>query len=199
MRWQTGETRHAVVFIADNLDVAAPGLAPTCAARRVSDGTVLSAPTVAEVGGGFYRFSFTAPSNDSFVFLVDAGATLDNAHRYVPVEIPAGGYPDQLDAAVSSRSSAAAVAAVQADTTTLLARLTSARAALLDNLDAAITSRESAATGATIIAFVDELETRLTAARAILLDNLSRLDVAVSTRATPADVVDAPEIGGTFR
>lgn len=92
--------------MANNTDAAATGLTPTVSARRVSTGAVLTAPAASEVGDGFYSFSFTAPANDSFVFLVDGGATLDNAHRYIPMEVPAGGYPDNLDVAVSTRSPA---------------------------------------------------------------------------------------------
>lgn len=118
MRWAEGETRRAVVWFADNDDAPATGLSPTCVARRVSDGQVLAAPTVSEVGSGFYSFAFTAPSDDSFVFLVDGGGTLNSAHRYVPVEVPAGGWVDLVDVAVSSRATPADVAVtVESDPT----------------------------------------------------------------------------------
>lgn len=86
------------------------------------------------------------------------------------------------------------VDALEGDTATLLARLTSGRASNLDNLDATISSRLAAAAYTapdnagitTIIAYVDELESRLTSTRAALLDNL---DAAVSSRAaTGADM-----------
>lgn len=75
---------------------------------------------------------------------------------------------------------AAATNAILSDTATLLARITAARAALLDELDPA--------TAGKMAAEVDVLIGRLTAARAALLDNLASLDAAVSSRATPAQV-----------
>lgn len=179
MRWTTGETRRAVFWLASNTDVAATGLAPTVTARRVSDGAALAAPAATEVGDGFYSFAFTAPSSDSFVFLVDGGAALDAAHRYVPLEVPAGGYVDNADVATSTRSSAV-------DAATLLARLTATRAGALDLLDAATSTRATTAQLSTVQLLVDDLETRLSAARALLLDNL---DAAVSSRATAASLV----------
>ena len=76
-----------------------------------------------------------------------------------------------MDAAVSTRASAA-------DVQTLLARLTAARAALIDRLDAAVSSR---ATPADVPAAPD-------------VSALARLDVAVSTRAAPADIPAAPDL-----
>lgn len=58
---------------------------------------------------------------------------------------------NNMDISISSRASATAVAAVQADTTTLTARLTSLRAALLDNLSF-LDSGVSASVGATAAA-----------------------------------------------
>ena len=76
-----------------------------------------------------------------------------------------------MDAAVSTRASAA-------DVQTLLARLTAARAALIDRLDAAVSSR---ATPADVPAAPD-------------VSALARLDVAVSTRAQPSDIPAAPDL-----
>lgn len=115
-----------------------------------------------------------------------------------------------LDATVSSRASATALAAVQvdadalqADTATLLARLTSGRAALLDNLadlDAAISSLGSPAQASALAAVqadADALQAdtatllaRLTSGRAGLLDNLADLDASVSSLGSPAQAAD---------
>jgi hypothetical protein len=81
----------------------------------------------------------------------------------------------RIDAAVSTRSTYAG--GDTAGTTTLLSRLTSTRAGLLDNLDAAVSTRSTYAGGDT--SGTTTLLSRLTAIRAGLLDNL---DVAVSTR-----------------
>jgi antitoxin component HigA of HigAB toxin-antitoxin module len=87
-----------------------------------------------------------------------------------------------LDAAVSSRSTYAG--ADTAGTTTLLLRLTSGRALLLDNLNAAITTRMAAAsyvtppTPPTVVQIRQELDSNST--------KLANLDAAVSTRSTYA-------------
>jgi hypothetical protein len=81
----------------------------------------------------------------------------------------------RIDAAVSTRSTYAG--GDTPGTTTLLSRLTSTRAGLLDNLDAAVSTRSTYAGGDT--SGTTTLLSRLTAIRAGLLDNL---DVAVSTR-----------------
>lgn len=133
-------------------DTPGTGLSPVVTARRVSDGVVLTAPTVVAVGSGFYRFAFTAPTSDSYVFLVDA-ATLTGTHRYVPMEIPAGGYLDLIDVATSTRATQASVTALGApaqatDMATLLGRLTATRASLLDTLtllDVAVSTRATPA------------------------------------------------------
>ncbi len=75
---------------------------------------------------------------------------------------------DNLDTAVSSRATAAAVASVQADTdalqvdtATLLSRLNSARAANLDNLDAAISTRATASALAAVQADTDDIQSKI--------------------------------------
>lgn len=81
----------------------------------------------------------------------------------------------RIDAAVSTRASQASVdtvdnlldteiAALQADVTTLLARLTALRAAAIDNLDAAISTRASQATADSIEADTQDIQSRLPAA-----------------------------------
>lgn len=99
-----------------------------------------------------------------------------------------------VDATVSSRASSSGLAQVQTDVTTLLGRLTSTRAGLLDllsNLDAAISTRATQAEATADPTGVTTLLGRLTTTRAALLDSLTLLDVAVSSRATPADVTGA--------
>lgn len=196
-RWQTSEARSAAVFFRDSSGNPVTGLTPT-ATSNYKDGTAgAPAATVTEVGNGFYRVGLaSAPTKDVLV-RVDGGGTLSTT-RYVPLEIPVGGYVDNVDAATSSRASAAALATVQADTddlqssmATLLSRLTATRAALLDslvNLDAAISSRATHAEATSDTPGTATLLGRLTAFRAALLDQLAYLDVAVSTRATAADL-----------
>lgn len=160
-RWQTSEGRVAAVFFRDSSGAPVTGLTPT-ATSAYKDGTAgAPAATVAEVSGGFYRVSFaTAPTKDVLV-RVDGGATLSTT-RYAALEVPVGGYVDSIDAAITSRASAAAVSALSAAIT-------------------ALGSPAQATDTATLLA-------RLTSSRATLLDLLSHLNVDVSTRATPADV-----------
>lgn len=152
MRWQTGEQREAVFYLDDAAGVPQTGLAPTVVALRVSDGTVLPPPAVAEVGSGFYRFTFTAPAAGSYVFLADGGAALEAA-RFVPLEVPVGGYVDRIDVALSTIEGLIADLgdpAQAADVATLLARLTAARAALLDHLDVDVSTRQPYTVGGDI-------------------------------------------------
>ena len=195
IRQQTSEARDHVVFITDDDGVPLTGLTPTALAWRIGDGASLTAPTVSEIGGGFYKVA-TGALAASAVIRVDRGTT--GTARYIVLEAVVGGYVDSIDATVSSRATAAALATAQADITTLLGRLTSTRAALLDslsNLDATISSRASSAAVAGVQSDTDALQLdtasllgRLTSTRASLLDALSLLDVAVSTRATPDDL-----------
>lgn len=158
-RWQTSEGRTAAVFFRDTTGAPVTGLTPT-ATSAFKDGTAgAPAATVTEVGNGFYRIGFaSAPTKDVLV-RVDGGGTLTTT-RYIALEVPVGGYVDSIDALISSRATAAAVTALssaitalgspaqasaltavqadtdalQLDTATLLARLTSARAAAMDFL-----------------------------------------------------------------
>jgi hypothetical protein len=103
---------------------------------------------------------------------LDVNAEADAALAVVGLTTTVTG---RIDAAVSTRSTYAG--GDTPGTTTLLSRLTSTRAGLLDNLDAAVSTRSTYAGGDT--SGTTTLLSRLTAIRAGLLDNL---DVAVSTR-----------------
>ena len=62
----------------------ATGLAPTITIRRVSDGvSVITAASMTELGGGFYRYNFTGfdPAQE-YAIVCDGGATLDATDRY---------------------------------------------------------------------------------------------------------------------
>lgn len=110
---------------------------------------------------GFYRYLLTIPS-----------AWLD---LIVEVTHSLPGNVDQTaELAVVSSVTALGSPAQATDVATLLARLTSARAAALDLLDVAVSTRASAAS--------------YTAARAALLD---RLDVLLSSRAAVTDIASA--------
>ena len=188
-RWQTSEARVAAVYFEDPAGpTPLTGLSPTAAVYH-KDGTA-GAPTatVAEIGGGFYRVTFSAAPTKDLVVRVYGGTSTAG---YAAQEVPVGGFPDYIDAAISSRATASALATAQADLTTLVGRITATRAALLDNLanlDAAISTRATHAEATADTAGTTTLLGRLTATRAGLLDALALLDVAVSTRATPADV-----------
>jgi hypothetical protein len=193
-RWQTSEARTAKVFLRDSTGNPMTGLTPTAVTQH-ADGTAgAPAASVTEitVGGsrGFYLVTLAGAPTKDVVVRVDGGATLTTT-RYVALEIPVGGYVDSVDATTSSRATAAAQTAMQTDITTLLTRLSAARALLLDNLanvDAAISTRATHAEATGDTAGTTTLLARLTATRAGLLDALSLLDVAVSTRADSAAV-----------
>lgn len=96
------------MFFRDATGAPVTGLTPTAVVLH-KDGTG-GAPTatVAEVGSGFYRVSLSAaPVKDLFV-RVDGGGSLTST-RYVALEVPVGGYVDDLDATVSSRATPADV------------------------------------------------------------------------------------------
>jgi hypothetical protein len=142
--------------------------------------------------------------------LIDAGATgADPWDTLLPGSYAAGSAGDivgrNLDVTVSSRSTYAG--ADTSGTTTLLGRLTSTRAGLLDNLDAAVSTRSShsaadvwAVGTRTLTAFTiavditsaaasliwDKLLTGITTASSIGKLIKDNLDAAVSTRSTYA-------------
>ncbi|MCU1590028.1 MAG: hypothetical protein JWP11_1284, partial [Frankiales bacterium] len=143
-RWQTSEARTAAVFFRDTSGAPVTGLTPTGTAAYKDGSAGAPAVTVTEISLGFYRVSFASNPTKDLIVRVDGGGSLTTT-RYVALEVPVGGYVDQVDATTSSRASSTAVAGVQTDTTSLLGRLTAIRAGLLDNLDAAVSSRSSSA------------------------------------------------------
>jgi hypothetical protein len=161
IRQQTGENRTHRVFLTDDDGLPLTGLTPTALAWRASDGASLPAPAVEEVGGGFYRVLTGAIVADA-VIRVDRGSP--GAGRYVALEVIVGGYVDSLDATVSSRATAAAVAALGAPAQG--ADLVSVQAVLVAAVDALGTPAQDVA---------------LDAARVELL-------ALIGTRATPDDV-----------
>ena len=68
-------------------------LSPTWESLYAADGTDKSgaAPTISEIGGGWYKFELTFggdPFNvPELVGVIDAGSSLSNYERYVPVTI----------------------------------------------------------------------------------------------------------------
>lgn len=149
-RWTTSEARVAAVYFEDPAGpTPLTGLSPVAVVYH-KDGTG-GAPTatVAEVGGGFYRVTLSAaPTKDLLVRVYGGTSTAG----YAAQEIPVGGYVDYIDAAISSRATALALAVAQADidllqvdTATLLSRLTTLRAAALDFLDVAVSTRATPA------------------------------------------------------
>lgn len=151
-------------------------------------GTYTSGGFVADgARAGYYEFDppdAAVASGAAWVAIRLYGAT-NMEDTSIEIELDAVDYQDgtafglsRIDAAISSRSTYSG--SDTAGTTTLLARLTSTRAGLLDNLDAAISTRSTYAGGDT--AGTTTLLGRLTSTRAGLLDNL---DAAISTRLAP--------------
>jgi hypothetical protein len=173
-RWQTSEGRVAAVFFRDSNGAPVTALTPT-ATSNYKDGTAgAPAATVAEVANGFYRITFAAAPTKDVLVRVDGGATLTTT-RYAALEVPVGGYVDNVDAQIS----------------TLTGRLTATRAALLDNLsnlDALVSSRATHAEATSDTPGTTTLLARLTALRAGYLDALTLLDVAVSSRIAANDM-----------
>jgi hypothetical protein len=107
-----------VVFFS-NAGVPATGLTPTIGVyKKVSDGTdVTPAPTVSEIGGGFYKFPATPA--EALVVRMNGGGTLPAAEKYKVMQIT----PNDagLDAMVSTRApeSGGNVAAIKAKTDNL--------------------------------------------------------------------------------
>jgi hypothetical protein len=136
-------------------------------------------------------------------------ADTDDIQTRLPAALVGGRMDSSVGAMAAAVITAASIAAVAlngkgdwstyaggdtAGVTTLLGRLSAARALLLDNLDAAISSRSTYAGADT--AGTTTLLARLSAARALLLDNL---DAAISTVKSktdnlPPDPADASDL-----
>ena len=107
-----------VVFFS-NAGVPATGLTPTIGVyKKVSDATdVTPAPTVSEIGGGFYKF--TATPAEALVVRMNGGGSLSDADKYKVMQIT----PNDacLDAMVSTRApeSGGNVAAIKTKTDNL--------------------------------------------------------------------------------
>jgi hypothetical protein len=100
-----------------NAGAPATGLSPAIEVyKRVADGTeVTPAPAVAEIGGGFYKF--TAASAEALVVRVNGGGSLGDMDKYKVMQITA--HDADLDAQVSTRGSQADLTAVKAKTDNL--------------------------------------------------------------------------------
>ncbi len=105
-----------VVFFS-NAGAPATGLTPTIGVyKKVSDGTdVTPAPTVAEIGGGFYKFA--ASPAEALVVRLNGGGTLADADKYKVMQITP--HDADLDAQVSTRGSQADLTAVKTKTDNL--------------------------------------------------------------------------------
>jgi hypothetical protein len=107
-----------VVFFS-NAGAPATGLSPAVDLyKKVSDGTdVTPAPTVSEIGGGFYKFSATPA--EALAARLNGGAGLAEADRYKVLQITP--HDADLDAAVSTRAPEAGgnLAAIKAKTDNL--------------------------------------------------------------------------------
>jgi hypothetical protein len=106
---------YAVYF--SNAGVPATGLSPTIGVyKKVSDGTeVTPAPTVSEIGGGFYKFIATPA--EALVVRVNGGGSLGDADKYKVMQLTP--HDADLDAQVSSRGSQADLTAVRGKTDNL--------------------------------------------------------------------------------
>jgi hypothetical protein len=95
---------------------------------------------------------------------------------------------DNLDATTSSRATATAVTAAQADLTTLTGRLTSGRATAIDNLDVVLSTRASSTALATVQSDTDDIQTRMTTLQGDTDDIQTRLPAALVGGKMPSDV-----------
>lgn len=85
-------TQRLVYF--SNAGVPATGLTPTFSDYLdVSDGSSKTAPSITEVGLGWYKFSDNIADFDHVVAVIDGGATLADADRYKQVELKQGELP----------------------------------------------------------------------------------------------------------
>jgi hypothetical protein len=104
-----------VVFFS-NAGAPATGLTPTIGVyKKVSDATdVTPAPTVSEIGGGFYKFTATAA--EALVVRMNGGGSLSDADKYKVMQITPN--DASLDTMVSTRApeSGGNVAAIKAKT-----------------------------------------------------------------------------------
>jgi hypothetical protein len=105
-----------VVFFS-TAGVPATGLTPTIGVyKKVSDGTdVTPAPTVSEIGGGFYKF--TATPAEALVVRMNGGGSLAEADKYKVMQITP--HDADLDTQVSTRGSQADLTAIKAKTDNL--------------------------------------------------------------------------------
>jgi hypothetical protein len=105
-----------VVFFS-TAGVPATGLTPTIGIyKKVSDGTdVTPAPTVSELGGGFYKF--TAIPAEALVVRMNGGGSLSDAEKYKVMQITPN--DADLDTQVSTRGSQADLTAIKAKTDNL--------------------------------------------------------------------------------
>ena len=103
-----------------NAGVAATGLTPTVTTfKKVSvNSDVTPKPTITEIGGGWYKTSDYDAAED-IVGVVDGGAALPAADRYLPIDVTADddGLEQTLDALLGE-----AVLNYSADTLTLKKR-----------------------------------------------------------------------------
>lgn len=71
-----------------NAGIATTGLTPVFATyKKVSDGSDVTKPTITEIGAGWYKF--TATPTEDIIGVIDGGATLTGADRFVPVDVTA--------------------------------------------------------------------------------------------------------------
>lgn len=135
------------------------GLNVSCTVRDRAGTVLANAQTATEIGGGLYRYTLAAGSNtvegECIAVFTTATTTVDQ--RDIPaLWVVSKGGIENLDAAVTTRLATvgytapdnAGITSLGTDLTTLLGRLSAARALLLDNLaslDAAVSSRLAAA------------------------------------------------------
>lgn len=178
------------------------GLTVTVDVWRGSDGNAtVTAASATEIGDGVYKYQLasgsTATESEYIAVFKTTDTTVD--FKWIPAMWAVGkaGVED-LDATVSSRSTYAG--GDTSGTTTLLARLTSTRAGLLDHLDADVSTRLATSgyttppTAAAVMAAVlDELASNHNTAGSVgkLIQNL---DAAVSSRLASAGYTAPPSL-----
>lgn len=80
-------TKTFSAYLADDDGAPATGLSPTITIYNTTDGTTpVSGASMTEVGGGFYKYSYTEYDYEKdYLANADGGATLTGANRYAPM------------------------------------------------------------------------------------------------------------------
>jgi hypothetical protein len=195
---------NALVFLAfyTAAKLGKTGLTITCTVRKASDGSaVVTGQAAIEVGDGFYKYTLAPGSNTAEEMLVARFTTADTTvdQRDIPALwcIQKAGV-ENLDAAISSRPTAAAVADQVWDETAADHDAAGSMGQRANNVDVDVSTRLAAASytappsDVTIATAVwDRLTAALSVANSIGKRLADNIDALISSRATNAAAADA--------